>query len=235
MTFDYDTFIQKHAIHWTTPDSTSREKFCKYIVTELVKKNKPLFIVETGTMWTKIEEDAGAFTYLFADLIKNYTGGKLITIDISEEAIQKCRENTAEFADVIMYVTSDSVEFLKKLGRDASEVDAFFFDSYDLNVKDPLPSSIHHFRELLAVYDHLSDDVLIGVDDNFLPGTFIHWNWYSDTDGSLLSTEIFETGSSTVGKGLLIDRFLTEQGWHRLDNLVTGEKNIFLFQKRPFS
>jgi predicted O-methyltransferase YrrM len=230
MNFNYDNFITKHAVHWNPASQRSKIKFFEYFIKKLVEKEKPLWIIETGTMWTRIEENAGAFTYLIGDLIMNYTGGKLTTVDISPEAIERSKENTKEFSSVIEYVTMDSVKYLKGLGSNTRRVDAFFLDSYDLYIPDPLPSEIHHFRELLAVYDNLSDDVMIGVDDNFIPGTVIYWDWY-DGAGNKTHVENFDTGKNTIGKGTLIERFLLQEGWKKYDNSFIGENNKFLFEK----
>ena len=134
-----------------------RQNYYKHIINKLVNLNRPIIIVETGTMWTSLQDNMGAFTYIFGDLIKNHTGGKLITIDISEKNINLCKEYTKEFSDVIKYVISDSVEYLASLPTDiVSNIDFLYLDSWDLDMLNPLPSQIHHLRELSAVY-HLFD------------------------------------------------------------------------------
>ena len=199
----------------------SRLKYYEYIIEKLVSLNRPINIVETGTMWSSLKENMGAFTYVFGDLIKNHTGGKLITIDISEKNINSCKEYTKEFSDVIEYVTSDSITYLESLSdKDVQNIDFFYFDSYDLAIPDPIPSQLHHYRELAAVYKRLKPDVYLAVDDNFLPGNWVEW-WTKDNEGNIVNKTKYDVGIYRIlGKGTLIDHFLLTNGWKRInDNL----------------
>ena len=199
----------------------SRLKYYEYIIEKLVSLNRPINIVETGTMWSSLKENMGAFTYVFGDLIKNHTGGKLITIDISEKNINSCKEYTKEFSDVIEYVTSDSVTYLESLSdKNVQNIDFFYFDSYDLAIPDPIPSQLHHYRELAAVYKRLKPDVYLAVDDNFLPRNWVEW-WTKDNEGNIVNKTKYDVGIYRIlGKGTLIDHFLLTNGWKRTnDNL----------------
>jgi hypothetical protein len=210
-----------------------RLKYYEYVIEKLVNLNRPINIVETGTMWEDLEQNMGAFTYIFGDLIKNYTGGKLITIDISEKNINSCKEYTKEFADIIEYVTSDSVTYLESLSdEDVQNIDLFYFDSHDLAIPDPVPSQLHHFRELAAVYKRLKPDVYLAVDDNFLPGNWIEW-WTMDTEGNITNKSIFEVGIYRIlGKGTLIDHFLLTNGWQRKDDwLYLGGSQLLSYER----
>ena len=215
--FNFDEFIQpyKEKLEWS---GKSRLFYYEYVIKKLVDLNRPILIVETGTMWSKLEDNMGAFTLVFGDLIKNWTGGKLITIDISEDNINKCKETTRDFAEVIDYVVSDSVSFLESLSDDiVQQMDFLYLDSYDFSVPDPIPSQLHHFRELNSVYKRLSKDVSIAVDDNFLPNCWVEWHTYN-TDGSVATRTRYETGSRIFGKGTLVDYFLLAEGWKRKDD-----------------
>jgi hypothetical protein len=210
-----------------------RLKYYEYVIEKLVNLNRPINIIETGTMWENLEQNMGAFTYIFGDLIKNYTGGKLITIDISEKNINSCKEYTKEFADIIEYVTSDSVTYLESLSdEDVQNIDLFYFDSHDLAIPDPVPSQLHHYRELAAVYKRLKPDVYLAVDDNFLPGNWIEW-WTMDTEGNITNKSIFEVGIYRIlGKGTLIDHFLLTNGWQRKDDwLYLGGSQLLSYER----
>jgi predicted O-methyltransferase YrrM len=207
-----------------------RLRYYEYVIDKLVKLNRPITVVETGTMWAPISENMGAFTYVFADLIKNHTGGKLITIDISEKSIQNCKESTKEFADVIEYVTSDSVEYLESLSdADVEKFDFVYFDSFDFSVPDPVPSQLHHYRELSAIYKRLRNDVILAVDDNFLPNTEIEWITY--TGEAEPHRQLYRSSQYRIlGKGTLIDHFLTTNGWNRRNDwLHYGHEYSYLF------
>lgn len=212
-----DKFIQKHK-ELLDLSSGGRTEHFRMIIKRLVALNKPLTIVETGTLWAPLDTPMGAFTYIFGDLIKNYTGGKLITIDINPKHIENAKHTTKEFEDVIEYVTSDSVEYLESMSdKEVEKVDFFYFDSYDFNVPDPIPSQLHHFRELTAVYKRISKDVILSVDDNLPPGCWVTWNIF-DKGGDIVSNEKYwgTPPNRWFGKGTLIDCFLIEQGWERL-------------------
>lgn len=212
--FNFDKFIEPYK-KFLIESGVTRLNYYEYALNKLYSLNKPITVIETGTMWNPLENNQGAFTLVFADFIKNYTGGKLITIDISDDHMNNCKNFTKEYEDVIDYVVSDSVSYLKSLEDDfIKNVDLIFFDSYDLNLIDPLPSEIHHFRELLAVYDRISNTVLLAVDDNLMPGNWIEWIMVDDYQ-NVLSREIIYAEKQIIGKGTLIDRFLLDNGWNR--------------------
>lgn len=217
--FNFDDFISPYKKSLES-SGKSRLFYYEYIINKLVKLNRPILVVETGTMWSSLESNMGAFTLVFSDLIKNWTGGKLITIDISEENISKCKEVTKDYSESIEYVISDSVTYLESLDDETvKKIDLIYLDSYDFYVPDPIPSQLHHFRELNAVYNRLSDDVNIAVDDNFLPNCWVEWHTYNP-DGSVATRTRYGTGPRMFGKGTLVDCFLLERGWKRKDDWV---------------
>jgi hypothetical protein len=229
--FNFDTFIEPYKKSLIDSDSVNRMNYYDYILNKLYLLNRPIIVVETGTMWNGLENNQGAFTLIFADFIKNYTGGKIITVDISNDHINNCREFTKNFSDSIEYVVSDSVSYLKSLDDNfVSKIDLIFFDSYDINLHEPLPSEIHHLRELLAVYDRLSDNVSLAVDDNLMPGSWIEWV-VSDNNGKVVDKIIISSKNEMIGKGTLINEFLLDNNWIRINDtssycLLGYERNI---------
>lgn len=220
--FNLEKFLEPYRKHleWS---GKSRLYYYERIITKLVNLNRPILVVETGTMWSKLEDNMGAFTLVFGDLIKNWTGGKLITIDISSQNIETCKTTTSEFSDVIEYVVSDSVQYLENMPDElVKKIDFIYFDSYDFYVPDPIPSQLHHFRELMGVYKRLSPEVHIAVDDNFLPNCWVAWNTFNP-DGSVATSTKYDTGPRMFGKGTLIDCFLIQEGWKRLDDWLHND------------
>lgn len=59
----------------------------------------------------------------------------------------------------------DSVKFLHGF-ETPEEIDLLYLDSFDLEWENPHPSSLHHLKELTAVYSKLKPGCLIVVDDN---------------------------------------------------------------------
>lgn len=227
--FNFEKFFEPYK-HLNIETNKSRYNFYKSIVCQLVQKNRPIYIVETGTMYEDPSTNMASFTLIFGDLIKNITGGKIYTVDISQEHSDISREITKEFSDVIEYAVSDSIEYLKNLTHEeVKNVDLFIFDSYDLFLPDPLPSAIHHLEELLCIYYRLSNDVIIAVDDNYISGSYVMWNWLN-TNGEIVKEERVEVGKDGIGKGMLIDIFLRARNWKRMDNLIhVGSNNIFCY------
>jgi len=210
--FNYEMFIKPYKSFIENND-VGRLRYYEYAIKKLVSLNKPITVVETGTMWNGLDMNQGAFTLIFADLIKNHTGGKLITIDISEEHINLCKKYTEKYSDVIEYVVSDSVTYLSYLSdEEVKNISLLYLDSWDLNMLDPLPSQIHHMRELSSVYHRLSDNVLIAVDDNLMPDCWIEWFPNGTQDEKVM----VYSDKTIIGKGTLVDRFLLDNGWTRL-------------------
>lgn len=215
--FNFDNFIKPYE-GYLKKSGFHRLKYYEHVIKKLVNLNKPISVVETGTMWNSLGDDQGAFTLIFADLIKNHTGGKLITIDISEQHMNLCKENTKNVSNAIDYVVSDSVEYLSKLSKGfVKNIDLLYLDSWDLDMTDPLPSQIHHLRELSAVYHNLSKNVSIAVDDNLMPNCWIEWFSYEKNRGS--EKMIINSYDKILGKGTLVDRFLLDNGWYRLPTI----------------
>ena len=170
----------------------------------------------------------GSFTEIMSYVIKKFTGGKLTTIDISEEHLSNCKRFTKEYSDVIEYIHSDSIEYLSSLTKDdVGKIDLFYFDSYDLNLVTPKPSQMHHINELLSVYDKLGDDVILSVDDNYLPGTKVEWIWNDDKPNVTVNS-----GDKILGKGADINDFLLNNKWKRLVDLeIYPNNNVFVFER----
>lgn len=202
------------------PEQESYLRFLEEVGPRLIQANKPLHILETGSMHTR--DSNRAFTLLFGHLAQ-MTSGRLTTVDIDPVGLQQCRDITQAYANSITYVCQDSVTYLESLGRDeVQKLDVLILDSWDLNVFDPLPSQIHHLRELLAVVKDLKDCIVM-VDDNFLPGSWVDVYFQNG------SVSRFETGDAHVGKGTLIRRLLTDWGWVSGFEGVPGHNNVHWF------
>lgn len=201
------------------PEQESYLCFLKQIGPHLIGLQKPLQILETGSMHAS---GSRAFTLLFGHLAQ-MTSGRLTTIDMNPEVVSKCRELTKEYEDSITYVCEDSVSYLESLScKRIQDLDLLILDSWDLDVFDPLPSQIHHLRELLAVVKNLKDCVVM-VDDNFLPGTWV------DVLYEKQEIRRFEVGDVHVGKGTLVRRLLMDWGWTEGFEGVPGQNNVLWF------
>jgi len=233
--FNFEKFFSKYR-ESIEKSGISRLKFYEYIIPKLVAKNKPLYILETGTMWAPLKDNMGAFTLIMADLIKNYTGGKLYTVDISEKNLSSCKEYTKDFASHIEYVESDSVSFIVNSSDNfIFDLDLVYLDSWDFNLPKPHDSANHHLKELMALYYKINNECPIAIDDNFLPNTFIMWNYF-DSNGNIAKTERFETYDKILGKGMYCHEFLIKNNWKRFEKFdVAGANNLFYYERQKLS
>jgi len=194
-----------------------------------IKNSKRFFnILETGAGHHPTTDDSASMTFIFASLLKKYYGGNVLTIDINEDNLNKCRENTNHLSSFIEYKLGDSVQCIQNLNDDyIKSLDLIFLDSYDLFLFNPNPSAIHHLKELLFLFERINPDCWVAIDDNFLPNTWIDWIW---SDGR---RQIFETKDKTIGKGMFCHDFLIKNDWIRDESvLFQGINNIFLYKSK---
>ena len=140
------------------------------------------------------------FGLLFAMMVDEI-GGTYHTVDINENYIKKSKD----FFDKIIpnnsfvYETSDSIEYLNNFNNPLNLV---HLDSYDLDIKEPIPSSLHHLYEFLSIKDKMPQGSIVIVDDNYLNGTRI-W-WHNIHNGEYINTEEIDIQTEIIGKGSLI-------------------------------
>jgi len=121
-------------------------------------------IVETGT--TRIVDNFagdGCSTIMFDRYVNSKNNGIVYTVDINPESCKTARSLTSNKTIVVL---GDSVSFLTKFPN-PQDIDLLYLDSYDFDFNDPHPSSLHHLKELTAVYAKLRPGCIIVVDDNF--------------------------------------------------------------------
>jgi len=130
-------------------------------------KGEPTNIIETGCIRKKGNFRDGQSTLLFGRFIQEETGGTLETIDVSKSNMDVCKGVTKEYRSNIIYTVGDSVEALSKMSDERIfHTDLFYLDSFDLSLKNPKPSMMHHKKELLAIFSRINNESLIVVDDN---------------------------------------------------------------------
>jgi len=154
-------YVEKFGPH--LGDSRRWECFL-FIADHLLKKNKPLNIIETGCARTPNNWHGDGQSTLQWDFLANQTGGKVITIDLSEHSCKVAKDLTSEKTTVIC---ADSINALlndPSVKFTLPNCDMLFLDSYDHNPPYGL-SELHHAGELAACYDKLPSGCLIVVDD----------------------------------------------------------------------
>ena len=86
-TFDFQAFISLFLPHLPAESHLSHLKFLEEVIPKLVALDQPLFCVETGAMHTELSQQAGSYTLILATLIRDWTGGKLWTVDCDAGAL----------------------------------------------------------------------------------------------------------------------------------------------------
>ncbi len=94
----------------------------------------------------------------------------------------------------------DSVNFLKSYQGSPNLV---HLDSWDLDLTNPVPCMLHGWLEFEAIRDKMPPGSIILVDDNYMRGTWVEWNFMRDGNFTGDSTRIDIT-YDIVGKGALI-------------------------------
>jgi hypothetical protein len=129
------------------------------------KKDKNFLIVETGCMRADHGQlafgDDGASTFIFDDFINHYDG-EVLSVDINENNVKHAQ---GMVSDKTKISCMDSVEFLWNLSS-SKKIDFLYLDSYDFDPENPIPSQLHHVKELCSVMKNLKKGTIIAVDDH---------------------------------------------------------------------
>ncbi len=138
------------------------QKVFEYL--ESLGKKNPT-ILETGIARTDENWEGDGMSSLMFDKYINAVGGNFTSIDIEPSNVDFARSQVSAKSNLIC---SDSVIALHKISRDKEYpmIDVLYLDSFDLDWKNPIPSSFHHMKELLAIYPKIQKGTLIVVDDN---------------------------------------------------------------------
>jgi len=187
------------------PKLVHRTESFRKIFTYLDRINRPVGIVETGCVrqpdnWA----GDGQSTILFDKYAEFHPGSAVFSIDRDPQAAALC---SSLVSDRVRIHARESIAYLKSLTDEPPSeldfVDLLYLDSYDVDFDNPLPSAIHHLKELLAIAPMLSSETLIVVDDS--PSCFFG---VCDEDNSF---ELFRP-PRIAGKGRLIAEYAAQIG-----------------------
>jgi hypothetical protein len=178
--------------------------------------------IETGASqnW-----DDGCVGYFFARLVEEI-GGEMISVDNSEKVHNRSitfYKNVLKKIKVKSYL-DDSINLINNT---ENKFNLVHLDSWDLDLKDPVPSMLHGWRE----FDSISKKVEIGgiiiIDDNYFKGSWVDWNY---PDGS---RERIDINYEIIGKGAMIYHFCKneENGWKILSDNQPGINTKIIVKK----
>ena len=130
------------------------------------KRKRDYLIVETGcARWAGNWAGDGQSTLMWDHFVRTHSGA-VYTVDLNPKHCLLCQSLVSAATRICCM---DSVQFLWQFSA-PQPIDLLYLDSFDLDVKDPHPSAMHHVKELCAVIGKLEKGTIIAVDDNFPQG-----------------------------------------------------------------
>ena len=149
------------------PRLNLRERTFRKMFEHLDGLDRAVAIVETGCV--RIADNRagdGQSTVLFDRYASMIPGSVVHTVDLDPAATALC--NSLVSTTVTIH-TGDSVVALRNIARDfrarGAPIDLLYLDSFDVDWNNPVPSAVHHLKELLSIAQAGSKDTLVVIDD----------------------------------------------------------------------
>jgi len=122
------------------------------------------------------------------------------------------------------HYVNDSVNFLKETEIIPNLV---HLDSWDVDLKNPLPCALHGWREFEAIENKMPIGSILIVDDNWFRGTWVEWTYPNKPN------ERIDINYPILGKGALIWHFIenNKSNWIKISEDTVGS-NIKLVYKK---
>ena len=127
---------------------------------ELAKERRPI-VVETGCIRSIDDYGAGYSTFLW-ELLAREMRLSVFSIDITPANVTFAKMHCPS-------VNFECVDSVAALAKFPYSIDVLYLDSFDLDQKNPHPSSLHHLMELAAAVPGLKPGAWVMVDDNYGP------------------------------------------------------------------
>jgi hypothetical protein len=183
-----------------------------------------IVVLETGS---SSSYNDGLFG-LFLGYIAKQTNGKMISVDISSDIVEKSKKIFDEVMPELDYSVNvgDSVSFLTDLQEIPNLV---HLDSWNFNLFDILPSALHGWEEFKAIESKMEKGSIIIIDDNYPKNTNLQWVY---TDGRVEKTSV---RYPMIGKGAHVyQHVLTNNtNWKLIGTHYDSPNNIkIIIQKK---
>ena len=184
--------------------------------------------IETGASQNL---DDGCFGLYLAKIVQS-KGGSYQSVDIHDDIVNKSKLIFEKYIPElnVNHSVLDSVKFLEEYNGNPNLV---HLDSWDLDLTNPIQSLLHGWLEFVAIKDKMPSGSIILVDDNFLKGTWVNWNWM--TDGQITNSEVIDIKYDIIGKGSLIYHWCQkkETEWDLVgDHYIVGDNIKIIIKKR---
>jgi predicted O-methyltransferase YrrM len=204
----------------------TRRKQCQTLIDSLNDDFNfdKLIVLETGASSSYGD---GLFG-LFLGYVAKKTNGKMTSVDISSDMIEKSNKIFESSIPELDYSThvGDSISFLKDLKEIPNLV---HLDSLDFNLFDPLPSALHGWEEFKEIESKMESGSIIIIDDNYIRGTLLEWFFFDGRrDEVVINYPI-------LGKGAHIYQYVlnNETEWKLIGTHYNTHNNIkIIIQKK---
>ena len=146
--------------------TTKRAESFAMMLNHVANIDNPL-IVETGCARQEDNFEGDGMSTTIFDTFVDYHGGDFYSVDINPENVRFAASKSKK-ANIFC---GDSVSFLYYQAQSwiaqNRKIDLLYLDSFDFDMANPHPSSLHHIFELAAIMPCLKQGTMICVDDNF--------------------------------------------------------------------
>jgi predicted O-methyltransferase YrrM len=145
--------------------TTKRAPSFAMMLNHLIPIHEPL-VVETGCARQENNFEGDGMSTTIFDTFIDYHGGEFYSVDINPDNV---RFATAMVKKANL-TCSDSVKFLHNQSKvwvtQNRKIDLLYLDSFDFDLNNCHPSSLHHIFELTAIMPCLREGTMVCVDDN---------------------------------------------------------------------
>jgi hypothetical protein len=184
--------------------------------------------IETGASQNL---DDGCFGLYLAKIVQ-LKGGSYHSVDLYEDIVNKSKIIFEKYVPELKvnHSISDSVKFLEEYDGIPNLV---HLDSWDLDLLNPIQSMLHGWLEFVAIKDKMPSGSIILVDDNFLKGTWVNWNYIRDNQ--VINSEVIDINYDIIGKGSLVYHWCQkeETEWDLVgDHYIVGDNIKIIIKKR---
>ena len=213
---------------WDGYGYKTRRLQCESVINSINERFnfEKLITFETGA--SQNPKGDGAFG-VFLGFATEKTNGIMMSVDINDNYLKKSKELFSSVIPKLQYETykDDSVHFLKN-----TEVipNLVHLDSWDFDLKNPLPSALHGWNEFLTIESKMLSGSIIIVDDNYIKGQWLEWFY---TDGR--PTEKIDITYPILGKGAHVYQYVLsgKSDWKLIGNHHNSFGNIkVIIQKK---
>ena len=146
--------------------TTFRSPSFAMMINHVMPIHEPL-IVETGCARQENNFEGDGMSTAIFDTFVNYHGGEFYSVDINSDNVRFAASRSKK-ANI---TCSDSVRFLYNQSKvwvaQNRKIDLLYLDSFDFDIDNTHPSSLHHIFELTAIMPCLKEGTMVCVDDNF--------------------------------------------------------------------